>query len=182
MKFSLTDEEKKILLESARKAITAELSGEKAVYDPPTKTLETKCGAFVTLHKHGQLRGCIGNLARTKPLYVTIRDMAYASAFEDPRFTPLSEQELEEINIEISVLSPMTKIESADEIKIGEHGIFIKLGFRSGTFLPQVAVEQKWGVKELMENLCLKAGVDTNSWKNPNAELFVYSAIVFGEK
>ncbi|MCL2705104.1 MAG: AmmeMemoRadiSam system protein A [Spirochaetaceae bacterium] len=182
MEFIITDEEKKILLESARETIASKLAERKAVYGHTTKTLETKCGAFVTLHKHGQLRGCIGNLIGVKPLYNTIRDMAIASAFEDPRFMPLSKKELEEIDIEISVLSPLVKIKSIDEIKIGEHGILIKRGFRSGTFLPQVAVEQKWDVNELLENVCFKAGMDKNSWKAPDTELFVYSAIVFGEK
>jgi len=182
MEFSLTDEEKKILLESARETITAKLDERKAVYSSTTKTLETQCGAFVTLHKYGQLRGCIGNLVGVKPLYTTIRDMAIASAFEDPRFMSLSKKELEEIDIEISVLSPLIKIKSIDDIKIGEHGILIKRGFRSGTFLPQVAAEQKWSVNELITNVCLKAGMDTDSWKAPDTELFVYTAIVFGEK
>jgi len=182
MEFIITDEEKKILLESARETIAAKLSDRKAEYEPVTKTLETKCGAFVTLHKHGQLRGCIGNLIGVKPLYTTIRDMAIASAFEDPRFMPLSKNELEEINIEISVLSPLEKIKSIDGIKIGEHGILIKRGFRSGTFLPQVAVEQRWDINELITNLCYKAGMDKDSWKAPDTELFVYTAIVFSEK
>ena len=182
MEFTITKKEKKMLLESARETITAELELRKATYEPVTKTLETKCGAFVTLHKHGRLRGCIGNMAGIKPLYLTIRDMAIASAFEDPRFPPLLKKELEEIDIEISVLSPMTKIESLNEIEIGKHGIYIKRGFSSGTFLPQVAVEQKWDVNELVENVCLKAGMDRDSWKAPDTEIFVYSAIVFGEK
>jgi len=182
MEFIITDEEKKILLESARETITAQLAGKKPVYGSTTKTLETKCGAFVTLHRDGQLRGCIGNLIGVKPLYITIREMAIASAFEDPRFMPLSKKELEEIDIEISVLSPLKKIKSIDDIKIGEHGILIKSGFRSGTFLPQVAVEQKWNVNELIENVCIKAGMDTNNWQAPDTELFVYTAIVFGEK
>ncbi|MCL2294511.1 MAG: AmmeMemoRadiSam system protein A [Spirochaetes bacterium] len=182
MEFVITEEEKKILLESARETIAAKLENRKAVYTPATKTLEAINGAFVTLHKFGQLRGCIGNLIGVKPLYATIREMALASAFDDPRFPPLSKKELEEIDIEISVLSPLKKINSIDEIKIGEHGILLKMGFSSATFLPQVAVEQKWGVKELMENVCFKAGMDVNSWKAPDAELFVYSAIVFGEK
>jgi AmmeMemoRadiSam system protein A len=182
MEFTLTNEEKKILLESARETITAKLTGREGLYAPVTKALEAKCGAFVTLHKHGQLRGCIGNLVGVKPLYITIRGMALSSAFEDPRFMPLSQKELEEIDIEISVLSPMTQIKSIDDIKIGEHGIFIKNGFRTATFLPQVAVQQNWGIKELMENVCLKAGMGKDSWKEPDTEILVYSAIVFGEK
>ena len=182
MEFIITDNEKKILLESARKAITADFSGKKAVYELPTPTLEAKCGAFVTLHKNGKLRGCIGNLIGVKPLYTTIREMALASAFEDPRFTPLEGKELEEIDIEISVLSPMIKIKSIDEIEIGRHGVFIKKGNNSATFLPQVAVEQKWTLNELMENVCLKAGIDKDGWKSPDTEISVYTAIVFGEK
>ena len=182
MDFTLTNEEKKILLESARETIAAKLTNRKPEYKPATQTLETKCGAFVTLHKHGQLRGCIGNLTGVKPLFNTIREMALSSAFDDPRFMPLSPKELDEIDIEISVLSPLKKIKSIDEIKIGEHGILLKKGFRSATFLPQVAVEQKWGLKELLENVCYKAGIDSESWKAPDTELYVYSAIVFGEK
>lgn len=182
MEFSLTGDEKELLLETARETITAKLAGRKPVYKTHTDTLEKKCGAFVTLHKEGELRGCIGHLVGIRPLYVTIREMAAASAFEDPRFPPLRQEELALIDIEISVLSPMKKIKTIDEIETGRHGIYIRNRLRSGTFLPQVAAEQGWSREEFVGCCCLKAGLDKNSWKEQETEMFIYTAVVFGEK
>ncbi len=182
MEFTLTQPDKKLLAETARETITAKLAGRKPVYKPHSETLEKKCGAFVTLHKNGGLRGCIGHLVGIRPLYVTIREMALASAFDDPRFPPVEKSELDSIEIEISVLSPMLKIKSIDEIKTGLHGVYIRKDLRTGTLLPQVAAEQGWDTEEFVSYACIKAGLDKNAWKEAETEIFIYTAIVFGEK
>lgn len=182
MEFTLSREEKILLIETARETITARLSGKKPVYKPHTETLEKKCGAFVTLHKNSELRGCIGHLVGIRPLYATIREMALASAFDDPRFPPLEKKELKEIDIEISVLSPMVKINSIEDIITGKHGLYIRKELWSGTLLPQVATEQGWSRQEFLEYACMKAGLDRHSWKDRETEIFIYTAIVFGEK
>ncbi|MDX9801022.1 MAG: AmmeMemoRadiSam system protein A [Spirochaetia bacterium] len=182
MEFTLSQADKKLLADTARETIKAKLSGRKPVYKPHSETLEKKCGAFVTLHKNGELRGCIGHLVGIRPLYVTIREMALASAFDDPRFTPVEKSELDSIEIEISVLSPMSKIKSIDEVKAGLHGVYIRKGLRTGTLLPQVALEQGWNTEELVGYACLKAGLDKNAWKEESTEIFIYTAVVFGEK
>ena len=143
-------------------------------------TLRTPCGAFVTLKKHGDLRGCIGNFSGTEPLAKTVQNMAVAAATEDYRFTPVTAGELMDLEIEISVLTPMRKIASSKEIELGKHGIYIRRGNRAGTFLPQVATETGWTLDEFLGHCAReKAGIGWDGWKE--AELFVYEAIVFGE-
>jgi hypothetical protein len=144
-------------------------------------TLRTPCGAFVTLRKHGDLRGCIGNFSGTEELAKTVQNMAVAAATEDHRFSPVSSGELKDLEIEISVLTPMRRVSSAQEIELGKHGVYIKKGNRGGTFLPQVATETGWSLDEFLGHCARdKAGIGWNGWKD--AELYVYEAIVFGEK
>ena len=141
-------------------------------------SLKQKCGAFVSLHKHGRLRGCIGHFGEDVPLYEIVAEMARAAAFEDPRFTPVSKDELKDIDIEISVLTPMRRIHSLDEFELHRHGIYIRKGYRSGTFLPQVADEVNWTKEEFVSHCAQdKAGSGWDGWKT--AELYVYEAIVF---
>jgi len=140
-------------------------------------------GAFVTLNEHGQLRGCIGNIIGRQPLYLTVRDMAIESATGDPRFPPVNLSELKEIEIEISVLSPLEKVDSADKIQLGIHGVIVKKGTNSGVFLPQVATETGWTKEEFLSQLCAqKAGLDPRAWKDKSTELYIFSAEVFSEK
>ena len=181
MTFTITEEEKQILLDTAREAIDAKLMKRKPSYNTPTETLKTVCGAFVTLHKRGSLRGCIGNIIGTKPLAETVKEMAISSAFHDPRFPPLSKEEFKDIDIEISVLSPLKKIDSIEEIKIGEHGIYIQRGAASGVLLPQVATEQGWDRDTFLTHTCYKAGLPASCWEDPQTEISIFSAIVFGE-
>lgn len=181
--FYLTDLEKRTLLEFAREAIIAHLNNENLPEmdkENLSGYLIETCGAFVTLHHAGELRGCIGTFTADKPLYRIVQDMAVAAAFEDRRFLPVGNEEIEDIDIEISVLTPMKKISSVDEIVLGEHGIYIKKGNRSGTFLPQVATETKWSKEEFL-GYCSrdKAGIGWDGWKE--AEIFTYRAIVFSE-
>ena len=140
--------------------------------------LNKKCGAFVSLHKHGHLRGCIGHFGEDYPLHEIVAEMARAAAFEDPRFMPVTRDELNDLDIEISVLTPMRRIQSLDEFELHRHGIYIKKGYRSGTFLPQVADEVNWTKEEFVGHCSQdKAGLGWDGWRD--AELYVYEAIVF---
>jgi len=178
-------EQKKKLLEIARKAIEYYLKTGKRieVNQPDDPVLSKNMGAFVTLHKYGQLRGCIGNLIGEKPLYLTVIDMAIESAVDDPRFPPLKLEELKDIEIEISVLSPLEKIDDPKDIILGKHGVLIRKGFRSGVFLPQVAEETGWSKEEFLSYLCShKAGLPPYAWKEKDTELYIFTAEVFSEK
>ena len=180
--FVLSDNDKKKLKEIALNSIKDSLDGKSVsvrvspMQDYPM--LSKKCGAFVSLHKHGHLRGCIGHFGEDTPLYEIVAEMARAAAFEDPRFMPVSREELDDIDIEISVLTPMRRIQSLDEFELHRHGIYIRKGYRSGTFLPQVADEVNWTKEEFVGHCSQdKAGLGWNGWKD--AELYVYEAIVF---
>ena len=180
--FVLSDGDKKKLKEIALQSIKDSLDGKSVtVRDSLLKDdpmLSKKCGAFVSLHKHGHLRGCIGHFGEDTPLYEIVAEMARAAAFEDPRFMPVSREELDAIDIEISVLTPMRRIQSLDEFELHRHGIYIRKGYRSGTFLPQVADEVNWTKEEFVGHCSQdKAGLGWNGWKD--AELYVYEAIVF---
>ncbi|MGM0377416.1 MAG: AmmeMemoRadiSam system protein A [Bacteroidota bacterium] len=140
--------------------------------------LKTSAGAFVSLYKNGKLRGCIGHFGEDKPLYEVVEKMTRAAALDDPRFNPVSPEEIDDIKVEISVLTPMRKVDDVSEIKPGKHGILIRKGSRSGTFLPQVADKTGWGREELLGHCARdKAGLAWDGWKE--AEVFVYEAIVF---
>lgn len=179
----LNQEQKKKLLKLARDTITLFLASGKTLEpkeDDPT--LKQVMGAFVTLHKDGELRGCIGNIVGQKPLYLTVRDMAIASATEDPRFNSVTKEELPKINIEISALSPLKKITNPDEIVLGKHGVLVRDLYRSGVYLPQVATETGWTKEQFMDSLCgSKAGMRPDAWKTGKCDIYIFSAEVFGE-
>ena len=182
--FNFSPEEKAALLALARKTIEDHLNG-KDIRDIdtifPGDNLNINAGAFVTLKEHGELRGCIGNFRADQPLYRTIRQMAIAAATQDSRFEPVTADELSSVTIEISVLSPMRKISSVSEITLGKHGIYIKKGYNSGTFLPQVATEFGWTLDEFLGHCARdKAGIGWAGWKN--AEIFIYEAAIFSEE
>ena len=181
--FSLTDEDKSLLKKIAYNSIKDSLAG-KGVAEANSSlftlhsSLKEKCGAFVSLHKQGRLRGCIGHFGEDVPLHEIVAEMARAAAFEDPRFSPLSRDELDDLDIEISVLTPMRRIQSLDEFELHRHGIYIRKGYRSGTFLPQVADEVNWTKEEFVGHCSQdKAGLGWDGWRD--AELYVYEAIVF---
>jgi AmmeMemoRadiSam system protein A len=179
----LTLEHKKTLVKIARESIISAVNG-KAVprYKINDVVLNTMCGAFVSLHADGNLRGCIGNITAETPLWETVRNMAIESALRDPRFPPISPYELENVDIEISVLSPLKRIKNLEEIKVGKHGLFIKKGFYQGLLLPQVATDYKWNKIQFLEQTCYKAGLGKDCYKKETTEIFIFSAIVFGEK
>lgn len=179
--FTLSDDEKETLKGIAFQSIKDSLDGKpiaQPIFNPQFSIFNLKCGAFVSLHKYGRLRGCIGHFGEDYPLHEIVAKMAYAAAFEDPRFMPVTSDELADIDIEISVLTPMRRIRSIDEFQLHRHGIYIKKGFRSGTFLPQVADEVNWTKEEFLGHCAQdKAGIGWDGWRD--AELYVYEAIVF---
>ena len=177
--FSLADGEKQILKKIAYDSIKYSLDRKPIpIFNAPSSILSAKCGAFVSLHKQGHLRGCIGHFGEDTPLHEIVAEMARAAAFEDPRFMPVTRDELDELDIEISVLTPMRRIQSLDEFELHRHGIYIRKGYRSGTFLPQVADEVNWTKEEFVGHCSQdKAGLGWNGWRD--AELYVYEAIVF---
>jgi AmmeMemoRadiSam system protein B/AmmeMemoRadiSam system protein A len=182
--FELDTKEKTALLAIARRTVEHYIRTRLVPkVDPMTlgDSLKTPCGAFVTLNKHGVLRGCIGRFDASEPLYKVVQEMAVASSTQDYRFKPVEEGEVKDLKIEISVLTPMRKISSIDEFQLGRHGIYIRKGFRSGTFLPQVAKETGWTKEEFLGHCAQdKAGIGWEGWKE--ADLYVYEALVFGEK
>ncbi len=178
----LSEEQKKFLLNLARKTIKAEIEKSKlSITCPDEPIYQRKTGGFVTLHKAGKLRGCIGYVIAYKSLFETIKEMAKAAAFNDPRFPSLQKSELEHIEIEISVLSELIPVQSVDEIKIGRDGLLIQNSFTSGLLLPQVATEWKWDRKTFLEQTCNKAGLDRNCWQQPDTEIFRFFAEIFSE-
>jgi hypothetical protein len=180
----LNKEQRAKLLAIARKSIEHYLkTGKKMEATESDPVLSEKMGAFVTLHEKGELRGCIGNLIGNQPLYLTIRDMAVEAAVGDPRFLPVQLAELKDIEIEISALSPLEKVDSADKIVLGRHGVLIRKGFQSGVFLPQVATETGWSKEEFLSSLCAhKAGLAPDAWKDKSTEIYIFTAEVFSEK
>lgn len=180
----LNKNQRKRLLEIARDSINTYLkTGKKLEVKEEDPLLNQNLGAFVTLHENQQLRGCIGNIVGRGPLYLTVRDMATEAAVGDPRFAPVKFSEMENIEIEISVLSPLKEVRSADEIELGKHGVLVRNGFNSGVFLPQVATETGWTKDEFMNYLCMhKAGLPQNAWKDGSCDIFVFTAEVFSEK
>jgi AmmeMemoRadiSam system protein A len=180
----LNSAQRERLLEIARKTIKSYVAtGVAPSFREKDEILNKEMGAFVTLHRQGKLRGCIGNIIGTGPLYVTIADMAVQSATGDPRFRPVAKNELDEIDIEISVLSPLERIYDINKIIMGKHGVLVKSGFKSGVYLPQVAVETGWSRDEFMDSLCAqKAGIPKGSWRTGGCEIYIFSAEIFGEK
>jgi hypothetical protein len=195
MNFIITDGEKETLLADVKETIAAKLekrqpryslepSLEKAIAEG-TSALSKPCGAFVSLHSRDgrserKLRGCIGRMSAAAPLQKTVRIMALEAAFGDPRFPPLDASELPQIDIEISALSPMELCPDPRSVKIGVHGLYLTHWGRSGVLLPQVPAEQGWNLDEYLDYICLKAGLPPRSYEAPGAELYTFTAVVFG--
>ncbi|MGB9596214.1 MAG: AmmeMemoRadiSam system protein B [Candidatus Poribacteria bacterium] len=180
----LDEEQQKILLKLARNTIETYLkTGKRINFETDDERLKVKQGAFVTLRKHGNLRGCIGHILPVEPLCDTIIDMAIASATEDPRFRRVTLDEMKDIDIEISVLSVPRRVKSADEIELGRHGVIVSKGMRKGVFLPQVATETGWDKVTFLEHLCAdKAGLPKDAWKDKDTVLEVFTAQLFEEE
>jgi len=184
---SLTAEDKKALLNIVRSTIESKLMTGSKTFDLPgnigtSSSLKEKRGVFVTLKKRGQLRGCIGYIQAFMPLEQAVREMALAAAFDDPRFSPLDRSEWKDISVEISVLSPLKRINKLDEIEVGKHGLYIVSGCNSGLLLPQVATEYGWDCLTFLEQTCYKAGLSRDAWNEENSAVFIFSADIIEEQ
>ena len=178
----ISDVDRRSLLEIARKSIEGYLASGGTPEFTVSEFLKQPGAAFVTLKEFGELRGCIGYTEAVRPLYQTVSQCAIHAAVEDPRFNPVQASELPNIEIEISVLTPLQKVESLDSIKVGRDGLLIRMGRRSGLLLPQVATELGWNRTQFLEHTCQKAGLPDDSYTRPEATLYRFQAEVFGEE
>lgn len=179
-----TDEEKRELLRIARTTLESYLDRHvRPTLRPKNTRLEEKGGAFVTLEKLGELRGCIGRMTADRPLTLTVQEMAIQSATGDPRFPAVRREELPALSIEISALSPLQTLphDRVHEIRVGEHGLVISRGGRRGVLLPQVASREGWDPEAFLSATCRKAGLPAESWKSPETTIEVFTAEVFSE-
>lgn len=178
----LNKKSQEVLLGIARKTLEEYVTRESIPrFDVKDKELLEKRGAFVTLKKRGELRGCIGYIQPLLPLYKAVVDMTVAAASKDMRFIPVHKGELRDIKIEISVLTPLRRITRLEEIEVGRHGIYIKKGDNSGLLLPQVATEYNWDREEFLRQTCIKAGLYRNAWKDKKTEIYTFTAQVISE-
>jgi AmmeMemoRadiSam system protein A len=182
MSESLTSEEKTVLLNLARDSIAAHFTS--APQPQPamlTRSLEELRGAFVTLTEQGALRGCIGHVTATQPLWKSVRENALSAALRDPRFPPVKEHELSRLELEISALTPFSEIDDVEKIDVGRHGLMIESGGHRGLLLPQVAAEHGWDRTTFLDYTCRKAGLKPGCWSRPETRIMVFSAEVFSE-
>jgi AmmeMemoRadiSam system protein A len=179
-------DDRRRLLAIARRALEARVRGEN---DPALEggaletrrgALEIQCGAFVSIHRGHELRGCLGRLGDDWPIARVVAHLGRAVADADPRFEPVTIQDLETLSIEISALSPEREVHSVQEIEIGRHGLIVERGHRHGLLLPQVATERGWDVETFLAHTCLKAGLPPDAWKH-DARILIFEAEVFGE-
>jgi AmmeMemoRadiSam system protein A len=177
----LSAESRLALLSLARDSIRGAFEKRAARRPRSNRELEQPGGAFVTLEKAGQLRGCIGRMESSSPILTIVEEMAKAAAFDDPRFPSLSSEELDTVRIEISLLTPRHPLESLDDIEVGRHGLFIQRGLQSGVLLPQVASDRGWDRKKFLEETCRKAGLPLDAWQNGETRILAFEATIFGE-
>ncbi len=173
-------EERALLLKLAHEAIASALERREISLAPPSPHLAEPRGVFSTLYHRGNLRGCIGQVLPVGQLYRAVAETARGAAFEDPRFPPLTREELPELRLSLSILSPLKPIRP-EEVEIGRHGLLVRWGGRRGLLLPQVPVEHKWDRITFMEQTCLKAGLSPHAWKS-GAELEAFTAEVFADE
>ncbi len=175
----LDNELSKKLLAIARRAIDNCLAeSEQTPEEVNEELLNQKVGCFVTIHQNNRLRGCIGNFVSEQPLYLEVAQMAVAAATTDPRFYAMSKADIDNYSLDISVLSPLEKIDDVRQIEVGTHGIYLEKGFSRGVLLPQVATEQGWNRQTFIEQTCIKAGLDVNAWQSPQTTIYTFSAQV----
>lgn len=176
----LSAEDKALLHRIAKESIEARLAGkEPPAFKVTSARLKESRGAFVTLHKNGELRGCIGHIVGDRPLAETVSEMAVAAAFQDPRFPPVTADELPDLDIEISVMTPLRQITDIKEIQVGRNGIIVQQGMHSGLLLPQVATEYGWDRETFLDYTCRKANLPPDAWKDKNTTIYIFSADVF---
>ncbi len=173
-------EERATLLQLAHQSISAALSGQPISLDPPTPHLAEPRGVFTTLYLQSQLRGCVGYVFPTSSVYRTVAETAQAAAFQDPRFPPATQEEAPQLEVSLSILSPL-KVITAEQIEVGKHGLVISMAGRRGLLLPQVPIEQGWDRIQFLEQTCRKAGLPMDAWKS-GATLEAFTAEVFGDR
>jgi hypothetical protein len=177
----LTKKEQKELLKIARDTIVDYVTNRTVpAVTSASPGLNLHSGCFVTIKQKGELRGCIGNFVSDQPLYQLVQEMAVSAATRDPRFYPMKSADLADFSLDISVLSPLEKAASVDEIKVGVHGIYIVKGSYRGVLLPQVATEYGWNREQFLQHTCTKAGLPQDAWQG-ECEIYIFSAQVFGE-
>lgn len=178
----LNDNNKRALLQLARESIFSAVHHQK---HSPTKhesrVLQERAGAFVTLRNHSELRGCIGYIEPKLSLVQTVEEVAAKAALEDPRFHPLTDEELNFVDIEISVLSPLQKVNNVEDIEVGKHGLVVDAGFTRGLLLPQVAEENQWDRETFIRHTAMKAGLVPEAWNHPSVQLFSFTVEKFSE-
>lgn len=178
---ALSPDARRQLLAIAREAIAQRLAGRRYAPAPPDDpALAEPSGAFVTLHRAGSLRGCVGLLAADRPLYRTVAEIARSAAFGDSRFPALDPDEFDGVEIDISVLGPLRRVADPAEVEVGRHGLYVVRGAHRGVLLPQVATEQGWNRERFLDETCRKAGLPRDAWRT-GAELYVFEAQVFAE-
>ena len=179
MKLSVAD--KKVLLRIARESIECALNDTPAAGREYKGALAERCGAFVTLHIRGELRGCVGYIEARFPLHRTVQEVAVKAAFEDPRFPTLTAREFADVEIEISVLSPLRKITDIGEIEVGRHGLVLEARYARGLLLPQVATEYGWDRVQFLNHTARKAGMHPDAWRQKGTSIFIFTSEVFSE-
>ncbi len=179
----LSEKEKETLLQISRESVASAVrGGNPDDYSPPVdKALQEDAAVFVTLKKNGELRGCVGSILATEPLAIAVAKAAANAALNDHRFDPVGENEVADLDYEISVLSPFRRITDVTLLKVGRHGLLIEKGNYRGLLLPQVADEHGWDAVTFLEHTCLKAGLPATAWRGPEADIYIFSANVFGE-
>jgi AmmeMemoRadiSam system protein A len=176
-----SDADRLRLLQIARDAIVVHVSGARPIAEEPASaSLDRPGGAFVTLHKNGELRGCVGHLEANQPLPAVVRECAVAACSADPRFPPVSAVELPDLEIELSLLGVFDVVASSEEIEVGRHGLLIEQNWQRGLLLPQVATEWRWDTETFLAQTCHKAGLPRDAWKR-GAKIWRFEAEVFGE-
>jgi AmmeMemoRadiSam system protein A len=180
MSESISTVDRQRLLAVARRALEARVARQPTPAMEQGGILDERLGAFVTIRRHGELRGCLGRIAPDAPLAETVADLGASVSDSDPRFNPVAPAELEGIDVEISILTPEREVHSVAEIEPGRHGVIVEQGYRRGLLLPQVAAEQGWDAETFVSQTCRKAGLAADAWTR-GARMFVFEAEVFGE-
>ncbi len=178
----IDDSDKIALLKLARRTLESYFSREtQPEYRTSRKALLENKGAFVSLHRGEELRGCIGQLFPDRELYKVVQHCVLNAALEDSRFTPVVQEELPEMSIEISVLTPFRRIHEAEEIEVGKHGLYIIQGHHRGLLLPQVATQYSWDRRKFLEQTCRKAGLTESAWRDPHTVIHTFEAEIFSD-
>lgn len=179
---NLNERDRKELLSIARNTLDTYLTTGKVPETPPVGTaLSEHAGAFVSLHEGEELRGCIGQIEPDRELYRIIQSCALSAALDDPRFPPVTAEQLPALNIEISVLTPLVRVTRIEDIEVGKHGLYIMMGSRRGLLLPQVATHYGWNREVFLSQTCRKAGLRENAWRDRPAAIYCFEAQVFSE-